>query len=89
MSCPRAVVRIPRTRLRVVWGTGDTMDTFHPHSLFTRVDFPADGLPATATAPDFSPLPFYYLAKLDAMYYTDAASCEMCRRGDPIEKVWV
>jgi orotate phosphoribosyltransferase len=38
---------------------------------------------------DFSPLPFYYLAKLDAMYYKDAASCEMCRRGAPIEKVWI
>jgi orotate phosphoribosyltransferase len=38
---------------------------------------------------DFSPLPFYYLAKLDAMYYKDAASCEMCKRGAPIEKVWI
>ena len=38
---------------------------------------------------DFSPLPFYYLAKLDATYYMDAASCEMCKRGVPAEKVWV
>lgn len=38
---------------------------------------------------DFSPLPFYYLAKLDAMYYKDAASCEMCKRGAPIERVWI
>jgi orotate phosphoribosyltransferase len=39
--------------------------------------------------PDFSPLPFYYLAKLDAMYYTDAATCDLCKKGVPVEKVWV
>jgi orotate phosphoribosyltransferase len=38
---------------------------------------------------DFSPLPFYYLAKLDATYYKDAGSCEMCKRGVPAEKVWI
>lgn len=38
---------------------------------------------------DFSPLPLYYLVKLDALYYQDAASCDMCRRGTPIEKVWI
>jgi len=38
---------------------------------------------------DFSPLPFYYLAKLDATYYKDASSCEMCKRGVPAEKVWI
>lgn len=38
---------------------------------------------------DFSPLPFYYLAKLDATYYKDAGSCEMCKRGVPAEQVWV
>lgn len=43
----------------------------------------------TPKTPDFSPLPLYYLAKLDAMYYTDAASCDLCRKGVPIEKVWV
>jgi orotate phosphoribosyltransferase len=36
---------------------------------------------------DFSPLPLYYLAQLDATYYKDAASCELCKRGIPIEKV--
>lgn len=36
---------------------------------------------------DFSPLPLYYLAKLDAMYYQDAASCELCKKGVPIDKV--
>jgi len=39
--------------------------------------------------PDFSPLPFYHLAKLDAMYYTDAASCDLCKTNTPVEKVWV
>jgi len=38
---------------------------------------------------DFGPLPIYYLAKLDASYYTDAQHCELCKRGEPLEKVWV
>ena len=40
------------------------------------------------TVADFGNLPLFYLAKLDAMYYKDAASCELCRRGVPVEKVW-
>jgi orotate phosphoribosyltransferase len=43
----------------------------------------------TPKTPDFSPLPLYYLAKMDATYSTDAASCELCRQGAPIEKVRV
>lgn len=38
---------------------------------------------------DFGSLPLYYLAKLDARYYADAAHCELCRRGVKLEKVWV
>ena len=38
---------------------------------------------------DFGPLPLYYLAKLDARYYADAAHCELCKRGEPLEKSWV
>ena len=38
---------------------------------------------------DFGPLPLYYLAKLDARYYADAAHCDLCRRGVKLEKVWV
>ena len=38
---------------------------------------------------DFGDLPLYYLAKLDAHYYTDAANCELCKQGMPVEKVWV
>lgn len=42
----------------------------------------------TPKTPDFSPLPLYYLAKLDAIYYRDAASCDLCKQGVPVEKVW-
>jgi orotate phosphoribosyltransferase len=37
----------------------------------------------------FDPLPLYYLAKLEGHYYTDAASCELCTKKAPIEKVWI
>jgi orotate phosphoribosyltransferase len=37
----------------------------------------------------FGSLPLYYLAKLDARYYADAAHCELCKRGEPVEKSWV
>jgi orotate phosphoribosyltransferase len=38
-------------------------------------------------ARSFDPLPFYYLAKLNAVYSESAASCDLCRRGVPVEKV--
>ncbi len=38
---------------------------------------------------NFGDLPLYYLAKLDASYYTDAANCELCKQGIPVQKVWV
>lgn len=38
---------------------------------------------------DFGNLPLYYLAKLDAQYYADAGNCDICRRGAPLETVWV
>jgi orotate phosphoribosyltransferase len=37
----------------------------------------------------FDPLPLYYLAELDAAYYKDAASCDLCMRGVPVDKVLV
>ena len=40
--------------LRVVCGTGETMETFAPHRALTRVDFPDDGRPTTATTADFT-----------------------------------
>ena len=41
----------------------------------------------TPRTPDFSPLPLYYLAKMEATYYRDAPSCELCRQGLPCETV--
>ena len=38
---------------------------------------------------DFGALPLYYLAKLEASYYSDAAHCALCRQGVPLEKVWI
>lgn len=38
---------------------------------------------------DFSPLPLYSLLKLDAIYYQDVESCDLCRKGVPVEKVWL
>lgn len=43
----------------------------------------------TPKAPSFDPLPLYYLAKLDAQYYADESSCDLCRKGVPLEQVWV
>jgi len=40
------------------------------------------------TAASFGHLPFFYLAKMDATYYIDAGSCELCKRGVPAEKIW-
>jgi len=41
------------------------------------------------TTLSFDPLPFYHLAQLDATYYKDAASCDLCKRGVPVDKVWI
>lgn len=43
----------------------------------------------TPHTPTFAPLPFYYLAKLEGMYYMDSRTCDLCRKGIPLEKVWV
>ncbi|HMF79514.1 MAG TPA: phosphoribosyltransferase family protein [Bryobacteraceae bacterium] len=40
------------------------------------------------TVADFGSIPLFYLAKLDALYYKDAASCELCRKGVPVERIW-
>lgn len=36
---------------------------------------------------DFGLLPLYYLAKLEATFYADEQHCELCRRGEPMQKV--
>lgn len=38
---------------------------------------------------NFGNLPLYYLAKLEASYYVDSSHCEWCKRGAPVEKVWL
>jgi len=41
----------------------------------------------TPKTPDFAPLPLYFLAKMEATYYRDAPSCDLCRQGVPAELV--
>jgi len=38
---------------------------------------------------DFGSLPLYYLAKLEASYYSDSTECDLCKQGVPLEKVWM
>jgi orotate phosphoribosyltransferase len=44
--------------------------------------------PTPKTA-QFGSLPLYYLARLEASYYADAAHCDLCARGAPLQKVLV
>jgi orotate phosphoribosyltransferase len=37
----------------------------------------------------FEDLPLVYLTRLEASYYADANSCELCKKSQPIENVWV
>ena len=47
-------------------------------------------LPALSRCDPLSyPLPFYYLARLDAKYYPDSASCVLCKKGIPVVNVHV
>src|SRR5271169_2193863 len=39
------------------------------------------------TVANFEDLPLFYLAEMDATYYRDGASCELCKRGVPVEKI--
>jgi hypothetical protein len=43
---------IPAIRVRVVWGLGETIETFWPRRRFISVDFPTFGRPTIATKPD-------------------------------------
>ena len=38
---------------------------------------------------DFGNLPLYYLARLEARYYSSAEDCVLCKAGTPIEQAWV
>jgi orotate phosphoribosyltransferase len=43
----------------------------------------------TPRAQNFGDLPLLHVARLEASYYADASSCELCKRSLPIEKVWI
>ena len=43
----------------------------------------------TPKTTQFGSLPLYYLARLEASYYADAAHCDLCARGAPLQKVLV
>ena len=49
---------MPVTRFRVVWGLGDTMESFAPAILFNNVDFPTLGGPTMAIKPDLNVIGF-------------------------------
>src|ERR1039457_6346870 len=38
---------------------------------------------------DFGSFPLYYLAKLDARYFANAAHAKQCNGGEPVEKSWI
>lgn len=40
-------------------------------------------------APKFDPLPIYYLASLQGCCFGDAADCGLCKKGVPVEEVWI
>jgi len=40
------------------------------------------------TAATFGNLPLFYLAKMDASYYKDSSSCDLCKKGVPVQKIW-
>ncbi len=39
------------------------------------------------TIAGFGNLPIFYLAKMSAIYYSSSDSCDLCRKGVPVEKV--
>jgi orotate phosphoribosyltransferase len=44
--------------------------------------------PTPETA-DFGSLPFYYLAKLENVYFGHDNECDLCAKGVPLQEVWV
>ena len=43
----------------------------------------------TPDAAGFGDLPIYHLARLEPCFYAGGESCELCKQGVPLEKVWV
>lgn len=37
----------------------------------------------------FGDLPLVHLTRLEASYYADASSCELCKKSQPVEEIWV
>ncbi len=37
---------------------------------------------------DFATLPIYSLADIHITYYPNAAACDLCKKGIPVEKIW-
>ena len=37
----------------------------------------------------FGQIPLFYLAQMDALYYRDAASCDLCHQGKGFERIWI
>ena len=66
--------------------------SFQHRALFTTICVVAVAVVIDQPTPEtmsFGSVPLYNLAKLEATYYTDAASCDLCKRGIALEKVWV
>jgi orotate phosphoribosyltransferase len=40
------------------------------------------------TVATFGNLPLFYLARMNASYYKDSSSCELCHKGVPVQHVW-
>ena len=40
------------------------------------------------TIASFGHLPLFYLAQMDAVYYKDSSTCELCHKEVPVQKVW-
>jgi orotate phosphoribosyltransferase len=38
---------------------------------------------------NFGDLPLLHLTRLEASYYTDGTSCDLCEKAQPLQKVWV
>ena len=39
------------------------------------------------TIASFGNLPIFYLAKMNAIYYSSSSSCDLCNQGVPVEKI--
>lgn len=36
----------------------------------------------------FGSLPLFYLAKMEAVYWQDSSSCDLCKQGVPLQRIW-